>query len=89
MRTTIFLFALLFSISTYGQIKPDNIEINLSGRVDTTNTNVLQIYNLFKTYLQTRPDSIRFNSNWNKAEQSKGLKGNIALSLYTFLQFRC
>ncbi len=79
MKIVIFLFAILTSINTYGQIKRDSIEINLSGRVDTTDVNIKQIYNLFKTYLETRPDSIRINPCWNMAEQSKGLKGNVAL----------
>ncbi len=62
-----------------GQIVSDTIDINVSGRVDTSNIDVLNIYQLFKTYLQTRPDSIRVNSCWSKVEQDKGYKGNIAL----------
>jgi len=79
MKILVSLFVLFISVNTYGQIKPDNIEIDISGRVDTTNSDVRQIYNLFKTYLQTRPDSIRVNPSWNVSEQNRGLKGNVAL----------
>lgn len=75
----ILFMVLLFSIPVHAQIKPDAIEIGLSGRIDTTDVNIREIYHLFKTYLQTRPDSIRFNPSWSKAEQEQGLKGNIAL----------
>lgn len=70
---------LLVCVNAYAQIKTDTIPINISGRVDTTDVNVNQIYHVFKNYLEARPDSIRVNPYWNKEEQQKGLKGNIAL----------
>lgn len=79
MKIIVSILALFTYINGFGQIKSDNIEIFLSGRVDTTNTEIHQIYDLFKTYLQTRPDSIRINPSWNISEQSNGLKGNVAL----------
>jgi len=79
MKNIGLILLLIFSLNAKGQIKPDTIEINCSGRVDTSDVNINKIYHLFKTYLQTRPDSIRFNPYWNKVEQSKGLTGNVAL----------
>lgn len=79
MKNIILFLIFSFSLHAQGQIKSDSIAISLSGRIDTSDANINQIYHLFKTYLETRPDSIRFNSNWNKVEQSKGIEGNIAL----------
>lgn len=79
MKKSILFLLLIASVYTKAQTIPDLIEVNISGRVDTTDTDIRQIYFLFKTYLQTRPDSIRFNPNWSKQEQDKAFKGNIAL----------
>ncbi len=79
MKQLLFLTLIFLTYISYGQIKPDSIDVYISGRVDTTDKDIGEIYTVFKNYLQTRPDSIRYNTNWNKLEQSKGYKGNIAL----------
>lgn len=79
MKQLLFLVLVVLVKISFGQIKPDSIDVYISGRVDTTNKDVGEIYTLFKTYLQTRPDSIRNNPYWNQQEQSKGYRGNIAL----------
>lgn len=79
MKQLLFLALVVLVKISFGQIKPDSIDVYISGRVDTTNKDVGEIYTLFKTYLQTRPDSIRNNTCWNKHEQNKGYLGNIAL----------
>lgn len=79
MKYFYLLLLVTLTLTSSGQINPDNIEISISGRVDTSNTNINSIYRLFKNYLQTRPDSIRANPYWNAQEQEKKLDGNIAL----------
>ncbi len=79
MKQLFFIVLVVLVKISFGQIKSDSIDVFISGRVDTTNKDIGEIYTVFKKYLQTRPDSIRYNTNWNKLEQSKGYKGNIAL----------
>ena len=79
MKQLFFIVLVVLVKISFGQIKSDSIDVFISGRIDTTNKDIGEIYTVFKNYLQTRPDSIRYNTNWNKLEQSKGYKGNIAL----------
>jgi hypothetical protein len=79
MKQLFFIMLVVLVKISFGQIKSDSIDVFISGRIDTTNKDIGEIYTVFKNYLQTRPDSIRYNTNWNKLEQSKGYKGNIAL----------
>lgn len=64
-----FAFVLLLLVTVCNsQIIP-----NITIRVDTTNTEVKKVYNLYKDYLNSRPDSVYVNPHWNRAEVSKYL----------------
>ena len=65
------LILLIFiSLNTYSQ----NIIPDISARVDTSKTATKQVYNLYKNYLNSRPDSIYQNPNWNEKEAKHYLK---------------
>ncbi|MBS9525782.1 hypothetical protein KI659_17310 [Litoribacter alkaliphilus] len=62
---------LLVSNQSFGQkIKP-----TLSARVDTTKTEIKEVYNLFESYLNSNPSRAYENPNWNPEEYSTYLKG--------------
>jgi hypothetical protein len=50
-------------------IKPD-----ITARVDTANIEIKKVYHLYKNYLNSRPDSIYKNPNWNSKENENILK---------------
>jgi hypothetical protein len=66
------LILLIFiSLNTYSQ----NTIPDISARVDTSKTATKQVYNLYKNYLNSKPDSVYQNPNWNEQEAKKYLKG--------------
>lgn len=70
MKKVIAITILLLTVfQSYSQIKRDSIYIGISGRVDTTDLEVKQVYYLFKNYLESRPDSVYDNPYWNEEEK--------------------
>ncbi|MBW4362715.1 hypothetical protein [Flavobacterium taihuense] len=67
----IHILLIFISLNIYSQ----NIIPEISARVDTSKTATKQVYNLYKNYLNSRPDSIYQNPNWNEQEAKKYLKG--------------
>ncbi|AFL84130.1 hypothetical protein Belba_1518 [Belliella baltica DSM 15883] len=47
----------------------EKIEVAVHSRVDMTNTEVKEIASLWTNYLNTEPDKISDNNNWNKEEK--------------------
>ena len=90
MKTLTTICILLFSfLNGYSQIKKDTIPVNISGRVDTTyNSDVKEIYHLFKNYLESRPDSNYNNPYWNEREkvERKGTNASIFYKAFNSLQ---
>ena len=65
--TLIILF--LTTIASSQNFIPD-----ISARVDTSKTAVKEVYHLYKNYINSRPDSIYKNPNWNDKEADLYLK---------------
>jgi hypothetical protein len=77
MKRLIFLILISLNVNSYSQtIIPD-----ISARVDTSKTTIKQVYNLYKNYLNSRPDSIYQNPNWNEKEAKQYLKGKVIMIL--------
>lgn len=73
MKKLIFLVFIFLNVNTYSQtIIPD-----ISARVDTSKVAIKQVYNLYKNYLNSKPDSIYQNPNWNEKEAKQYLKGKV------------
>lgn len=53
---------LLINFISYSQ----NNNVKITARVDTTKNEIKKIYNLFNNYLNSKPDSIYNNPNWNE-----------------------
>jgi len=51
-----------------------NYKPTISARVDTTNTNVKKVYEVYTNYLNSKPDSIYFNNFWKVSEVEEALK---------------
>lgn len=47
------------------------IDLPVSPRVDTTQAEVAQVYDLWRAYLSAQPDSIRPSPYWSEAEQAR------------------
>ena len=71
-KYNLLFFMLLISVSSIGQ----NIATNISARVDTSKVAIKEVYHLYKNYLNSRPDSIYQNPNWNATEAKYYLKNN-------------
>ncbi|MBF4470674.1 hypothetical protein [Flavobacterium sp. HJJ] len=71
------LLILLFSIAVTSN--GQNIVPNISARVDTSKVSVKQVYHLYKNYLNSRPDSIYQNPNWNIKEAKYYLKNKMVV----------
>lgn len=81
-RHLIFLVLVGYLLSPFGgecQTSSYSVTVNISGRVDTSDIAVKDIYTLFKSYLEARPDSIYDNPYWNKKEKKERLTGNPAI----------
>jgi hypothetical protein len=50
---------------------------SISARVDTSKVEIKKVYHLYKNYLNSRPDSIYQNPNWNERETEYYLKSKI------------
>lgn len=68
---------LLFLLFLFYQSFCQEINPDISARVDTTNKVTNQIYHLYKNYLNSKPDSIYANPYWNPAEYNYYLKNNL------------
>lgn len=80
MKNILIVTLLLFTfLQSYSQIKKDTINISISGRVDTTDLEVKQVYYLFKNYIESRPDSVYDNPYWNEQEKILDTLGNPAI----------
>lgn len=66
----IHILLIFVTLNIYSQ----NIIPEISARVDTSKTATKEVYNLYKSYLNSRPDSIYQNPNWNEQEAKKYLK---------------
>lgn len=64
MKLKLLIFFLGCSPLCFAQI----IDIDISARVDTTNTEINQVYHLYKGYINSKPDSLYQNPFWNRAE---------------------
>ncbi|MBC7381707.1 MAG: hypothetical protein H7296_01790 [Bacteroidia bacterium] len=85
MKTFITLGILLFfTVTCFAQIKRDTLDIEISGRIDTTDTEVYEIYHLFKNYLESRPDSLYDNPYWNAREKRERKGANPAIFYIAF-----
>lgn len=81
LSLSLFLFILLLfsctrknDLSTSSELefeleRPDFIKLQISSRVDTTNTEVKAILELYENYLNSKPDSIYDNPYWNEQEK--------------------
>lgn len=80
--TRILLILVLFSCNTEknkGESKENelfqgierNIELQISSRVDTSNTDVKAVLNLYENYINSQPDSIYDNPYWNSEEKTR------------------
>lgn len=47
-----------------------NINLQISSRVDTTNSNVKEVLELYENYINSQPDSIYNNPYWNSKEKA-------------------
>lgn len=70
MKNFFLLFSLFFAANTFSQI----ITPQISARVDTTSGDARKVYQLYKDYLNSKPDSIYRNPFWNDAENNLNLK---------------
>ncbi|PRZ21589.1 hypothetical protein [Flavobacterium granuli] len=50
---------------------------DISARVDTSKVVIKEIYHLYKNYLNSKPDSIYQNPNWNDTEAKYYLKSKM------------
>jgi|GEM_PF-786923 len=62
-QITLLLFIILFAANAGSQIVPQ-----LSARVNTSHVDIKKVYHLYSAYLNSRPDSIYQNPNWNPEE---------------------
>ncbi|WP_281228472.1 hypothetical protein [Flavobacterium aquiphilum] len=67
------LLIILTSISS----KAQTITPNISARVDTSKVAIKQVYHMYKNYLNSRPDSIYQNPNWNVDEAKYYVKNKL------------
>lgn len=77
------LLIILMSVSSIGQ----NIIPNSSARVDTSKVAIKQVYHLYKNYLNSRPDSIYQNPNWNVDEAKYYVKNKLRVDRSSNLMF--
>ena len=69
-----FILSILIA-HTVGSVTGQKITPDFSARVDTTNTAIREVSELFTAYLNSRPDSSYQNPNWNPLEYEYYLKG--------------
>jgi len=71
MKHIFYLTVLIVCVfAANGQTSKYSVEVNISSRVDTTyNSDKKEIYHLFKSYLEARPDSFYNNPYWTQNEK--------------------
>jgi hypothetical protein len=73
MKKIIFFTVIFINTVNYSQtISPD-----ISARVDTSKTVIKDVYHLYKNYINSKPDSIYQNPNWNDAEAKYYLRSKM------------
>ncbi len=85
-KSIISIFLLLFMFASdliYGQ--NSKIDVTIHSRVDTTQKEINEVFNLWTDYLNSKPDSLYNNTNWNNAEKLK--YRNFDLSIPYLYQF--
>lgn len=55
---------------TFQEIE-QNINLQISSRVDTTNSNIKEVLDLYENYINSQPDSIYDNPYWNSEEKAR------------------
>lgn len=69
---------LIFFVSFFSQFSnSQSIVPSISARVDTTKVEIKKVYNLYKNYLNSSPDSIYRNPNWKESENDFYLKSKL------------
>ncbi|WP_157813367.1 hypothetical protein [Flavobacterium sp. 5] len=77
------IVVILISIGTNGQ----TIVPNISARVDTSKVAIKEVYHLYKHYLNSRPDSIYQNPDWNVNEAKYYVKNKLRVDRAANLMF--
>jgi hypothetical protein len=67
IKNSILIVLLVLSFQSFSQ----KIETKLGGGIDLKNEDINAIFNLWKNYLASNPDSIYDNPNWNDFEKKK------------------
>lgn len=73
MKNYILLSLFFVSLLGYSQ----KFKLDITARVDTTNTTIKQVYHLYNDYINSNPDSIYKNPHWNDAEATKFIKNKL------------
>jgi hypothetical protein len=73
MKKNIFITILLFSFFANSQ----TIIPEITARVDTSKKAIKEVYHLYKNYINSKPDSIYKNPNWNEKEAEIYLKNKL------------
>jgi hypothetical protein len=75
MRKTIFFIFFLYPgilfLHSFAFSQGYTVDMTITARVDTTNKDIKDIFELYKNYLLSRPDSVYDNSFWNESEKIK------------------
>jgi len=67
MKNSFRILVLLLSLQSFSQ----KIETKLGAGIDLKNEDINSVFNLWKSYLSSNPDSIYDNPNWNDSEKKK------------------
>lgn len=90
MKNLIFktlIFSTLFVFDGVSQ----EIELPITARVDTSKVAIKKVYRLYKQYMNSTPDSLYLNPNWNAAENEyfvKKYKVNADRSVFQLYNFQ-
>ena len=49
----------------------NHVNLQISSRVDTTNSDIKEVLNLYENYINSQPDSIYYNPYWNSEEKAR------------------
>ncbi len=67
MRTGCMMFLHLLTLTALAQTP--SIRVKINGGIDTANSDISQVIHLWKSYLNSNPDSVYDNPYWNDAEK--------------------
>lgn len=70
MRKLLLAFILLRSALLFAQADSESLKVLVSSRVDTSNSDVRAVIDLYENYYNSNPDSIYDNPYWNKSEKA-------------------